>query len=113
MTLLPANGPGRLWPTAPGLYLPQPAGDPVVHWTRRPGWCCEVDGRPWPCTAARGELRQVYVSPAKLASEMERLLELAARDLTGVTPAELHTRFVAWTLPNQGPFPARRPSPPE
>src|SRR4051794_28674656 len=65
---------------------------------------CPRDGQPWPCEEARKQLRAVFLdNNERLAAQVARLMETAARDLRLPTPALLYRRFVWWTSDNHSP----------
>jgi hypothetical protein len=66
------------------------------HLPSRPCWSCLLDGRPWPCSAARAELLLEFCGrPTELALTMVTLLGPAAAD--GLDQVELYRRFIVWT----------------
>ncbi|MGI5212696.1 hypothetical protein [Plantactinospora sp. CA-290183] len=77
------------------------AGRP--HVPRRPLWTCRACELPWPCPAARLALVEEFrLEPLSLFLYLGLALYDAAGDLhalnpnPGVTPAELHARFIGW-----------------
>ncbi|WP_238425491.1 hypothetical protein [Micromonospora parastrephiae] len=74
------------------------------HLPRRPSWLCRVCAAPWPCASARMLLRVEYrADRVALSVYMASQLFDATADLyrlnphPGPDPAELFTRFLAWT----------------
>ncbi|SDZ41748.1 hypothetical protein SAMN05444365_11466 [Micromonospora pattaloongensis] len=67
-----------------------------LHVPDRPSWQCARGDGPWPCDAAKAELRAAY-DPVGLAMHGAERLAEAAAELPNATPRELFTRFVAWT----------------
>jgi hypothetical protein len=68
------------------------------HTVERPHWTCRGCGLPWPCENARATLRRSMTGPS-LAIYAAAQLDVAVRELPSLSPAELWTRFVAWTKP--------------
>jgi hypothetical protein len=61
-------------------------------------WDCQVDGKPWPCDAAREELSDAFVeNPVALAEFMATQLGRAASVLFAEPLDVLYERFIAWT----------------
>lgn len=65
------------------------------HLRRRPGWMCGDCGQPWPCATARDRLITT-TPPAELGIYLASHLAEAAGDMPGISPAELHRRFLGW-----------------
>jgi hypothetical protein len=68
----------------------------LPHQPVRPDWHCEACALPWPCETARQQLA-ADLDPIALAMNAWAHLELAAEDLTDISPTDLFTRFLAWT----------------
>lgn len=66
------------------------------HIAERPSWHCLIDGKPWPCDAARKALAS-EMDPVQLAMYAWANLEEAAGDLPGMPVGEAFDRFLAWT----------------
>ncbi|MER7891323.1 hypothetical protein ABTX15_16000 [Micromonospora sp. NPDC094482] len=75
------------------------------HVAARPAWRCRACAAPWPCQPAKLALRVEYAhDPVGLSVYLCVLLHEAAGDWLRLwphppDPAELFTRFVAWTRP--------------
>lgn len=67
------------------------------HAPSRPSWTCGACGQDWPCTHARVDLGQQYLSDrVALSIYMGAQLQAAAAELPP-NPFDLFHRFVAWT----------------
>nr|WP_091091444.1 hypothetical protein [Micromonospora nigra] len=79
------------------------------HEAARPAWRCRVCAAPWPCQPAKLALRAEYAhDPVGLSIYLCTLLHDAVADELRLhrrppDPAELFTRFVAWTRPRPHP----------
>lgn len=67
-----------------------------LHLPVRPSWHCAGCGADWPCAAARRQLTAEH-DPVSLGIHVAELMGRAARDLPGISAADLFDRFLAWT----------------
>ncbi|MDG4832236.1 hypothetical protein O7627_23415 [Solwaraspora sp. WMMD1047] len=77
-----------------------------AHRPRRPLWLCRDCAQPWPCADARRILLHEHAADrSALRINLATSMHEAVRDLLTLnpheapTPAELWTRFLAWTAP--------------
>ncbi len=80
---------------------------PAAHIGVPPGWDCAACRKPWPCDQAKARLLAEYrKSPSSLTVYMHGHLAVAIADLNPA-PADLWSRFIAWTRPAPTPPPSR------
>jgi hypothetical protein len=86
------------------------------HTPERPQWGCRACGLPWPCPAARDNLRIEYRAfPSLLKVYLSTMMYDALDDLrlNGEAPPDLYDRFLAWARrrPETPGDATRRPAP--
>lgn len=85
---------GRRRAAIAGAVLPHAAAQ---HRPRRPSWACTC-GSPWPCQAARLQLKAL-IADTGVRALIGMMLSWYTTDHPGADPAEVHDRFLGWALP--------------
>jgi hypothetical protein len=74
------------------------AVDRTEHTAEHPSWDCRACGQPWPCGSARERLLVEFRGwPSALTIYLDAQPAAAYDDIPGITPEQLHERFLAWT----------------
>jgi hypothetical protein len=66
------------------------------HILVRPEWVCGWCAEPWPCPWARAFMLEDFPDLTRVSEHMSTLMQDAARELPGITAAELWERFLGW-----------------
>ena len=74
------------------------------HLHDRPRWDCRICKEPWPCAAAKADLKAEFRAfPSVLTIYMSSQMYDALMDLTSrgePTPPDLYRRFLSWARDN-------------
>ena len=79
--------------------MPTPAIPLTPHIPDRPAWLCRQCRTPWPCVAARSDLRDEFGEVGLLAYYLAAQMMEYAADRGGRPAADVYDRFIGWVRP--------------